>query len=138
MRRAKKLIEALDDPESFDVKGHLMSPVARLARTNGFVRSDRSQSEERWVKKLSDGKEAWLRTSPWLPGEPVEPMDPQHGRTWEFMLATPHGKVHQFQQLARGNEYTMNALLGAILQRLATWPAHLPKPGQPGADKLFQ
>jgi hypothetical protein len=141
MAKAKKLIEALDDPEHFDVKGHLMSPLARLVLTNGFKRDDRSDGEERYVKKLSDGREAWLRSSLWLTSERPEPLDhtnADHGRTWEFLIATPYGKVHKFQQVARGTEYTLNALLGAVLQRLATWPAHLPKPGQPGSEKLFR
>ncbi len=141
MAKAKKLLKDPDAPESFDVKGHLMSPLARLAITNGFKRSDRSTSEERYVKKLSDGKEAWLRTSNWISSDPTEPLDHTEagrGRTWELVIATPYGQVHQYQPLASGTEYTMNALLGAILQRLATWPTHLPKPGEPGSQKLFK
>lgn len=167
MSKAKKLIEALDDPESFDVKGHLMSPLARLVLTNGFKRADRSEGEERYVKKLSDGREAWLRSSLWMMREPPEPLDHENadrGRTWEFLIVSkahkcaycnndrpatkglcPHCKKSRevktfpdYKQVAKGTEYTMNALLGAVLQRLATWPAHLPKPGQPGSEKLFR
>lgn len=131
MSRARKIIEGIDDPESFDVQGHLTSPVARLAKTNGFKRKDRVESEERWVKLLSDGKEAWLRTtapSDW--DRPMDFRDPgRHGgREWEFVIWNPVAK--ELRQVARANEMVMSYLLGAILQRLATWPAGMPKPGE--------
>lgn len=165
MAKARQLFDGIDDPESFGVQAHLESPVARLAKTNGFKRLDRTESEERWVKKLSNGKEAWLRTtarSPYdSPEPPMDPRDPgRHGggRTWEFLLVgrankcaycnndrpatkavCPHCKRSRevksfpdYQQLVRGSEMVMNYLLGAILQRLATWPAGVPKPGEPG------
>lgn len=131
MASAKKLIEGVDDPESFDVSGHLESPVASLALKNGFVRHDRAESEERWVKKLSNGSEAWLRTSsrsPWEDERPMNMRDPQRsgGREWEFVIFTPPGK---YEQLIRANEVIMSYTLGAFLQRLATWNPKVPKPG---------
>lgn len=120
-----------DSPESFDVKSHLESPVARLAQTNGFVRSDRNDSEERYVKKLSTGKEAWLLTRPhseYMPERPMNLQDPDSGRRWEFILVTPGSR--DVTVLASASEMTMNYLLGALLQRLATWPTGLPKPGE--------
>lgn len=133
------------------------SPVARLALTNGFVRDDRFESEERYVKKLSNGQEAWLRTRPrseFDEPETLDPRDPQRhgGRDWEFLLVKPvsvcaycnnptkgglckHCKksdtvrsYKDHQQLARGSELVMNYLLGALLQRLATWNPRVPKP----------
>ena len=145
MANARQIIQRLtetndpDSPESFDVKGHLDSPVARLAKTNGFVRNDRSEDEERWVKRLSDGKEAWLRTrqhSEYMPEPPLDMRDARSGRHWEFIIFKP--KTNQFEQLASGSEMTMNYLLSAILQRLATWPEDLPRPGQPGWKKAFK
>jgi len=164
-----RLIEAEDpdSPESFGIERHLDSPVARLALANGFVRSDRIDSEERYVKKLSDGSEAWLRTQPhWDFEQPMDFRDPQRhgGRTWEFLLVRPRtvckycnqdrpakrglcphckkssevDRFPDYHQIARGSEMTMNYLLGAVLQRLATWPEHLPKPGQPGWKKAFE
>lgn len=171
----RKLIEGIDDPEDldspegFDVAGHIDSPVARLAATNGFAQASRHEGEERWVKPLSDGREAWLRTtsrSPYDFERPMDPRDPQRsgGREWEFVIATPVHKCDycnqdrpakkglcphcqksskitrwtNHEQIARGSEMTMNYLLGAILQRLATWPAGVPKPGQPGGRKAFE
>jgi len=168
--KARKLIEGADDPdspESFDVQGHLESPVARLASTNGFTRDDRTESEERWVKPLSNGHEAWLRTTSSREFErPMDMRDPSHsgGREWEFLevypvrncaycnnpvpkksAKCPHchktagvREYREHRQLARGNEVVMSYLLGAILQRLATWPEGLPKPGQPGWKKAFE
>jgi len=168
--KARKLIEGTDDPdspESFDIQAHLDSPVARLALANGFTRSDRNDSEERYVKKLSNGKEAWLRTQPhWDFERPMDFRDPQRhgGREWEFLVVSPKyvcdycnqdrpakrgvcphcnksstiKRWQDYQQIARGSEMTMNYLLGAILQRLATWPEGLPKPGQPGWKKAFE
>lgn len=131
MASAKKLIEGVDDPESFDVSGHLESPVASFALKNGFIRDDRTDSEERWVKKLSNGTEAWLRTqaySPWDYEKPLDMRDPRHsgGREWEFVIFTPPGK---YQQIIRANEVIMSYTLGAFLQRLATWNTQAgPKP----------
>jgi len=133
------------------------SPVARLALTNGFQRSDRNDSEERYVKKLSNGKEAWLRTRPhseYMPEKPMDMRDAHSGRHWEFLLVSPAHKCgycnndrpatksvcphckqsrevktfSDYQQLASGSEMTMNYLLGALLQRLATWNPRVPKP----------
>jgi hypothetical protein len=127
-----KLIEGLDNPSAFDVQGHLESPVARLALTNGFVRDDRSEHEERYVKKLSNGQEAWLRTRPhteFMPEPAMDPSDPlRHGgRHWEYLLVNP-AKPSDYQVLASGNEQIMSYLLGALLQRLATWNPAVPKP----------
>lgn len=133
MARAKNLIEGTDDPdspESFGISQHIDSPVARIAATNGFKRSNRNSNEERWVKKLSNGKEAWLTTTARRDFE--TPMDLQTGhggREWEFLMLTKTGKVYsEVKQLARAREIPMSYLLGAILQRLATWPENLPKP----------
>lgn len=121
----------MDDPEGFGLQAHVDSPVARLALTNGFVRDDRSESEERYVKKLSDGREAWLRTRPrseYDEPETLDPRDPYHGgREWELVRYTP-GNPPQYEQLVRANEVVMNSLLGAMLQRLATWNPRVPKP----------
>jgi hypothetical protein len=169
----RKLIEGIDDPEdldspeTFDVAGHIESPVARLASTNGFTRVDRHEGEERWVKKLRNGQEAWLRTTTSREFEaPMDMRDPRRhgGREWEFVLVKPAVKCdycnqdrpakkgvcpncrksskqvrwQDHSQIARGNEVTMSYLLGAVLQRLATWPENLPKPGQPGWKKAFE
>lgn len=154
-----KLIEGLDDPSAFDVQGHLESPVARLALTNGFVRDDRTEHEERYVKKLSNGQEAWLRTRPhteFMPEPAMDPRDPTRhgGRHWEYLLVKPAFKcaycnndrprknclcphckksteiksINDYTTLASGNEQTMSYLLGALLQRLATWNPAVPKP----------
>lgn len=164
-----RLLEGIDDPEAFDVQGHLASPVSRLAKTNGFVRDDRNTSEERWVKPLSAGREAWLRTYPYneINQAPAfDPKDPQRtgGREWELIVVRPtltckycnqerkhdrgrcpHCKQSKevlrrrdFSTIARANEMTMNYLLGAVLQRLATWPAGVPKPDEPGGAKTFE
>jgi len=133
---ARKLIENdLDDPKSFDVQSHLQSPVARLAATNGFIRGDRSPDEERWVKKLSDGSEAWLRTRPHHPdfdSHAFDPADPVRtgGREWELVLVKPNPKTGErdFNQLIAAKEMHMSILLGAFLQRLATWPRGVRKP----------
>lgn len=165
MADTRKLIEGIDDPESFDVQGHLTSPVARIAATNGFTRSDRNDHEERWVKKLSHDKEVWLRTRPVDPDLDARPFDPKDphttgGRPWELVDVSyplicshchqerkgktgpcPHckqkapvNKERYVKQLAQANEMAMSYLLGAMLQRLATWPAGMPKPGEPGGD----
>lgn len=140
MAKARELFEAHpDEPEDFDVQGHLESPIARIARTNGFVRDDRSDSEERWVKKLRNGNAAWLRSQPYDPEDPPRDMRdptryPNGGRYWELIEVGPKG----LKVLANGNEVTMTYLLGAILQRLATWPKGLPKPGQKGWQKAFE
>jgi hypothetical protein len=157
--RARQIIEGIDDPEGFGLQAHMDSPVARLALTNGFVRDDRFESEERYVKKLSNGQEAWLRTRPrseFDEPETLDPRDPQRhgGREWEFLLVKPavvcqycnnprtkatgrcphcHKTVgvrqyHEHEQLARANEVVMNYLLGALLQRLATWNPRVPRP----------
>ena len=129
MAKARHLIEGVDDPGSFDVKGHVESPVARLALTNGFKRDDRNPAEERYTKKLSNGDEAWLRTHPhseYMPEKPLDMLDATSGRHWEFVVFKP--KTHTFKQLASGSETTMNYLLGALLQRLATWNPRVPKP----------
>lgn len=149
----------IDSPESFDLSAHLNSPVARTAKFNGFVRDDRSKDEERWVKKLSGGREAWLRAEPEVPYRDVKTMDLMRpdikgGRYWEFVVVTPTagcsrcslkvkslksrcpscGKTDRvqatkdFSQIARCNEVTMEYLLQAVLQRLATWPKGMPKP----------
>lgn len=149
--------EDLDSPESFDVAGHMDSPVARLASTNGFTRDDRNESEERWVKKLSNGQEAWLRTTSSREWEhPMDMRDPSRhgGREWEFLVVKPQFKCdycnqdrpakkgtcphckktdkiirwNSHDQIARANEVVMSYLLGAILQRLATWNPRVPKP----------
>ncbi len=130
-----KLIEAdpdLDSPEDFDVKAHIDSPVARLALTNGFTRDDRSDREERWVKKLSNGGEAWLRTTPHDPDfdKPMDLRRATGGREWEFVVV----KGNKIEVLARTNEVAMNYLLGAILQRLATWNPEVPKPTLEAVD----
>ena len=173
MAKARQIVQHLieandpDSPENFDVKSHLDSPVARLAKTNGFVRNDRSEDEERWVKKLSDGKEVWLRTRPhseYMPERPMNLQDPESGRHWDFLQVSrvnrcdycqndrpankslcPHCKQSRvskpgldYTTLVATNEVAMNYLLGAILQRLATWPENLPKPGQPGWKKAFE
>lgn len=131
MARARQIIEGIDDPESFGLQAHIDSPVARLALANSFVRDDRFESEERYVKKLSNGQEAWLRTRPrseFDEPETLDPRDPYHGgREWEFVLYTP-GNPPKHEQLARANEVVMNYLLGAMLQRLATWNPRVPKP----------
>lgn len=165
MADTRKLIEGIDDPESFDVQGHLTSPVARIAATNGFTRIDRNDREERWVKKLSHDKEVWLRTRPVDPDLDARPFDPKDphttgGRPWELVDVSyplicshchqerkgktgpcPHckqkapvNKERYVKQLAQANEMAMSYLLGAMLQRLATWPAGMPKPGEPGGD----
>ena len=166
MAKARHLIEGTDDPDdpnAFDVSGHLESPVARLALTNGFVRNDRIDSEERYVKKLSNGSEAWLRTQPhWDFERPMDLRDPrfQGGRNWEFVIVTPVSKCdyctqnrptkkgvcphcrksskivrkQEFKELAACNEVTMNYLLGALLQRLATWNPQVPKPTLEAVD----
>ena len=136
MANARDLIENdLDDPESFDVNSHFQSPVARLAATNGFIRDDRSPDEERWVKKLSDGSEAWLRTRPHHPdfdSHAFDPADPVRtgGREWELVLVKPNRKTGErdFTQLIAAKEMHMSFLLGAFLQRLATWPRGVRKP----------
>lgn len=161
MARARDIIEGIDDPEGFGLRAHMDSPVARLALTNGFKRDDRFESEERYVKKLSNGQEAFLRTrarSEFDEPETLDPRDPQRhgGRDWEFVLVKPvmscrycnnlrtkansTGKCphchktagvrryNEYQQLARGSELVMNYLLGALLQRLATWNTRVPKP----------
>jgi hypothetical protein len=137
--RARQLIEGFDpdSPESFDIKAHAASPVARLAATNGFQRDDRRPHEERWVKKLSNGSEAWLISD--KDQGVFNELDWRNhqtsgGRSWHLMLVTKTDHT----RLMHGDELTMNAVLGAFLQRLATWPANLPKPGEPGAEKLFQ
>lgn len=170
MTRARQLIESFDpdSPESFDIKAHAVSPVARLAATNGFKRDDRRPHEERWVKKLSNGNEAWLISD--IDQGVFNELDWRNpktsgGRSWHLMLVKKTNKCSvcqgtgkqaggpcqpcnstgkqktpyfEHERLIHGNELTMNAVLGAFLQRLATWPAHLPKPGEPGAEKLFQ
>lgn len=159
----------LDNPEGFGLTGHLDSPVGTLAAKNGFTRLDRHEGEERWVKKLPRGREAWLRTrarSKYDEPETLDMQDPQRhgGRQWEFLevypvrmcaycnnpvpkktAKCPHCRksagvreYNDHRQLATGSEVTMSYLLGAILQRLATWPEHLPKPGQPGWKKAFE
>lgn len=139
MAKTKQLIENTDpdSPESFGVGRHLDSPVARIAATSGFVRSDRPDSnEERWVKKLSNGKEAWLSTVASRDFE--RPMDFQSGkggREWELVLLTKKGKLFtDAKQLIRTNEVAMSYVLGAMLQRLATWPEGTPKPTLEGVD----
>lgn len=107
MAAAKKLIENddPDSPEAFGVKQYLNSPVAKIASSCGFVRDDYpKRSDERWVKKLSNGKEAWLRTeSPnreWE--EPMDFKDPsgrKGGREWELLEVTPtHACKHCNQE----------------------------------------
>lgn len=136
MANVRKLIENnLDDPESFDVNRHLQSPVARLAQTNGFVRDEQVTGEERWVKKLSNGSEAWLRSHLRHPDfeEPAfDPADPIRtgGREWELVLVKPNRKTGErdFNRLAQAKEMHMSYLLGAFLQRLATWPRGQRKP----------
>ena len=163
------LLEGIDDPASFDVQGHLLSPVSRMAKTNGFVRSDRNDSEERWIKPLSDGREAWLRTYPYneinqAPAYDPKDVDRTGGRTWELLVVRPQLKckycnnerrtarglcphckqskevlkMRDFNQIARANEMVMSYLLGAVLQRLATWPAGVPRPDEPGGQKVFE
>lgn len=98
------MVEGIDDP---DIQGHLESPVARLALTNGFVRDDRAAREERWVKPLSNGKAARLCARSLS----------ESGREWTFFLIESNGKC---EQLATGNDMVMNHLLGALLRRIAT------------------
>lgn len=131
MARAKHLIENTDpdSPESFGVAKHLDSPVARIAATSGFKLS-RVSNEERWVKELSNGKEVWLRT---ISSREYElPMDFQKGRggrEWELVEYTKvNGRYTNPKLLIRTNEVAMSYVLGAHLQRLATWPADMPKP----------
>lgn len=137
MARAKHLIENTDpdSPESFGVAKHLDSPVARIAATSGFKLS-RVSNEERWVKELSNGKEVWLRT---ISSREYElPMDFQKGRggrEWELVEYTKvNGRYTNPKLLIRTNEVAMSYVLGAHLQRLATWPADMPKPTLEGVD----
>lgn len=164
----KRLLEGADDPSDFDVEGHLQSPLTRLAKVNGFERQDRHKGEERWIKKLKQGEAWLLATaaSPEDFVRKLDPTDPvrQGGRHWRFMLVKaafkcaychtdrprknclcPHCKksheilsYNDIRTLAEGSELTMNYLLGAILQRLATWPKGLPKPGTPGWNKALE
>ena len=93
-----------DSPEAFGVKQYLNSPVAKLAASCGFVRDDENRSDERWVKKLANGKEAWLRASDrnreWE--EPMDFKDPsgrKGGREWELLEVTPtHACKHCNQE----------------------------------------
>src|SRR5574337_1025652 len=157
-------IEDLDSPESFGVQAHLTSPVAHLLSKNGFARHDRSSGEERWVKRLKDGNEVWMIAFPDHNESPMNYRDPQRsgGREWRMMIATKTRKCsvcqgtgkqgggpcqpcnstgkqkkpyYEYRNVMGGNELVMSTILGAFLQRLATWPAGLPKPGEPGADK---
>lgn len=123
-----------DTPDDFDVQQHLLSPVARMAKTAGFEQNDRDNGEERWVKKLSTGGEAWLRRNRWRDGEEPQPVpqipsekDYRVGEQWELVLIKPGKRP---EQLAYADERTMNYLLGAFLQRIATLPKgkRLPKP----------
>lgn len=116
----------LDQPENFDTRNYLASPLAHLARSNGFVRLDRDEREERWVKTLNNRSEIWLRTQPDWDPEPIVFDDPTRGgRTWEMVLVKP--EKHYILQIARCNELILNALLSAFFQRLATWPDHVPQ-----------
>lgn len=93
-----------DSPEAFGIRQYLNSPIAKIATSCGFVRDDENRSDERWVKKLSNGKEAWLRASDrnreWE--EPMDFKDPsgrKGGREWELLEVTPtHACKHCNQE----------------------------------------
>ena len=98
-----------DSPEAFGVNQYLNSPVAKIASSCGFVRDDENRNDERWVKKLSNGKEAWLRTSDrnreWE--EPMDLQDPRGrkgGREWELLEVTPTHACKNCKQERRLNK----------------------------------
>lgn len=138
--KARKVIQNddPDSPESFGLKQQLDSPVARIAATNGFVKVTKNIGigEERWVKQLSNGKEAWLRTQSTHDfSMPMNFRTGEGGREWELVVFTKKPSKqykHTWQytdakQLIRTNETAMTYVLGAMIQRLATWPENLPK-----------
>jgi len=48
--------ESLDEPEDFDLQGHLENPFLRLLTVNGFKRSDSDNGHELWCARQPDGK----------------------------------------------------------------------------------
>jgi len=166
--KTSSALDAVDAPDSFDLTGHLNSPVERLAITNGFVKDSTSAHEICLIKRLTSGREARLygredsRENP----PATDPSKPEvdKGRMWEMVLSkTTHRCTHchmqrstkrgrcphchenvpvrpavAYDRLAYANETVMYYLLSAFVQRGATWPEGVPKSALLSTDEALE